>query len=114
MYIVYGIANCDTTKKTLSRLKQHKVEFSFHDYKTENIDALKLKEWCRQKGWETILNKRSTTWRGLTAAVQAAITNEKAAIGLMQQHTSIIKRPVIELNKTVVAVGFDEAIKIYR
>lgn len=108
MYTVYGIPNCDVTKKVLQWLKQNEIEFEFHDYKTKNITAAKLKEWCMQLGWESILNKRSTTWRDLDTAVQEKINNEKAAIQLMMQQTSIIKRPVIELNKTVVAIGFDE------
>ena len=108
MYTVYGIPNCDTVKKTLDWLKAHKINYEFHNYKTEGITASKLKNWCKQKGWELILNKKSATWRGLDAAAQSKITNEKAAIAFMTASTSIIKRPVIENEKgEVVAVGFD-------
>ena len=110
MYTVYGIPNCDVIKKTTTWLTERKIAFDFHDYKQKAISAEKLAEWCKQKGWETIFNKRSTTWKELDAATQAKTTNEAAAIRVMQEHTSIIKRPVIERNGKVVAVGFIEKI----
>jgi arsenate reductase len=110
MYIVYGIPNCDTVKKSLTWLNNHKIPYKFHDYKKEGITAAKLKTWSGQTGWESFLNKKSTTWRGLDAKTQASITTEKAAIKLMTESTSIIKRPVIEKGDTVVTVGFNEAV----
>ena len=108
MYTVYGIPNCDMIKKTTTWLQHKKIPFKFHDYKQQGISAEKLAEWCKQKGWETIFNKRSTTWKELDAATQAKTTNEAAAIQLMQEYTSIIKRPVVEHHGKVVAVGFNE------
>ena len=106
--IVYGIKNCDTVKKATTWLSAHHVDFDFHDYKTQAITESKLKEWCQQVGWEVLLNKKGTTWRKLDEAVQASVTNEKAAIAVMLKNTSIIKRPVIENKDKIVAVGFDE------
>ena len=106
---VYGIPNCDTIKKTLDWFKKHKVTVVFHDYKKEGISKEKLTAWCKQAGWEVLLNKRSTTWRELPENEQAAVTTTAAAIKLMQQQTSIIKRPVIEFEKKLL-VGFDENI----
>ncbi len=108
MYIVYGIPNCDTVKKTLNWLDARKLPYSFHDYKKLGIEPGKLKIWCSQVGWELILNKKSTTWRELDAGTQAAVTNAAQAIKLMTAHTSIIKRPVIEKDGKVIAVGFNE------
>ena len=42
------------------------------------------------------------------SAVQSKITNEKSAIALMKEKTSVIKRPLIEENGNVIALGFDE------
>jgi arsenate reductase (glutaredoxin) len=104
---IYGIPNCDTMKKAFDSLKENKVGYEFHDYKKEGISKEKLKEWSKQVGWETILNKRSTTWKELGEATQKKITNETAAIQLMQEYTSIIKRPVLETKQGLV-VGFDK------
>lgn len=107
--IIYGIKNCDTVKKALTWLKNKKVDFEFHDYKTNGISEQKLKEWSKQVGWESLVNKRGTTWRQLEESAQAKITNEAAAIALMKDKTSIIKRPLIEKDGKVVALGFDES-----
>lgn len=107
--IVYGIKNCNTVKLALDWLKKKKIEFEFHDYKTKGITEAKLKAWCKQVGWESLVNKRGTTWRQLDEATQKKITSEKAAIALMLEKTSVIKRPLIEEDGKVLALGFDEA-----
>ena len=107
-YTVYGIKNCDTVKKTLQWLDSKKIEFEFHDYKTKSISKSKLQEWASQVGWEVLVNKKGTTWRQLDEARKASIDNESAAIDLMIENTSIIKRPVIEKEGKVVEIGFDE------
>lgn len=105
---VYGIKNCNTVKSALDWLKKNKVEFEFHDYKSKGITADKLKGWSKQAGWESLVNKRGTTWRQLDQAVQEKVRNEKAAVELMLEKTSVIKRPLIEENGKVVLLGFDE------
>ena len=104
---IYGIPNCDITKKALGWLKDHSIDFAFHDYKKEGISKLKLEEWCKQVGWENLLNKKSSTWRGLTVGEQASVTNKVAAIKIMMENNSIIKRPVIEAENKLI-VGFKE------
>jgi len=104
---VYGIPNCDTTKKALNLLKKNKIAFSFHDYKQEGISKAKLETWCKKLGVETIFNKRSTTWRELSEAEQEKIIDQATAIKTMIAHNSIIKRPVIEIGEKLIA-GFNE------
>ena len=106
---VYGIKNCNTVKTALDWLKKNKTEFDFHDYKAKGITEEKLKEWIKQVGWESLVNKRGTTWRQLDPALQEKITNEKEAIKLMMEKTSVIKRPLIEERGKIAALGFDEA-----
>ena len=105
MVKIYGIPNCDIIKKAGNWFKKNNIPFELHDYKKQGITANKLKHWCVQKGWETIFNKRSTTWKEIMNDV--AVTNEQQAIPVMQQHTSIIKRPIIEINGDII-VGYDE------
>lgn len=106
--ILYGIKNCNTVKSAVEWLKKNKIEFEFHDYKSKGIDAKKLKAWSLQIGWESLVNKRGTTWRQLDEKTQASVVNEAAAIRLMLDKTSVIKRPLIEDNNKVVVLGFDE------
>lgn len=104
---VYGISNCDTIKKVLGWYKKNNIPVSFHDYKKLGIDKEKLSHWCKEVGWEKLLNKKSTTWRSLSLEEQQKITNQKTAIQLMMVYNSIIKRPVIELNNSIM-IGYDE------
>jgi arsenate reductase (glutaredoxin) len=106
--IVYGIKNCNTVKSAIEWLNKNKVEFEFHDYKKSGITAAKLTEWCKQVGWESLVNKRGTTWRQLDEADQKKVVNEKSAIALMLEKTSVIKRPLIEEDGKVLLLGFDE------
>jgi arsenate reductase len=105
---VYGIKNCNTVKSALDWLKKKNVSFEFHDYKTKGINDTKLKEWSKQVGWESLVNKKGTTWRQLDDATKSKVTNEAAAIELMKEKTSVIKRPIIEENGKVITLGFDE------
>ncbi len=104
---VYGIPNCGTIKKVLEWYKNNNIPVEFHDYKKQGIKKEKLAYWCGEAGWEVLLNKKSTTWRSLSLEEQRKITTENEAIQLMMKYTSIIKRPVIEMNNKVI-VGFNE------
>ena len=91
---LYGISNCDTIKKARNWLTQHQVEFSFHDYRKQGLDPALLKHWVEVLGWETLLNKRGTTWRQLSPEVQSSI-DKAAAIDIMLDNPAIIKRPLL-------------------
>ena len=105
--IVYGIRNCNTVKAALDWMMKHKIDFEFHDYKTKGITEEKLREWCRQEGWESLVNRKGTTWRQLDEKVKVAVTNQAAAIRLMMEKTSVIRRPLIEKDGSIVVLGFD-------
>ena len=95
-------------KTAIDWLRKHKVGFEFYDYKAKGITEAKLRDWSKQVGWENLVNKRGTTWRQLDEAIQSRVTNEKSAIALMKEKTSVIKRPLIEENGKVMLLGFDE------
>ena len=107
MITVYGIKNCDTMKKAFKWLDKQGVEYQFHDYKKEGVDANTLSTWSKKVGWETLLNRRGTTWRKLPDKIKDNI-NEKSALKIMQEQPSIIKRPVLKKGASYL-VGFDEA-----
>jgi arsenate reductase len=94
-------------KKTQQWLINNKVAFEFHDYKKEGITASKLKEWIKLVGWETLFNKKSSTWKKLKEATGQDVTNAAEAIKILQANNSIIKRPVVEHNGSIL-VGFTE------
>ncbi|MES3018955.1 MAG: ArsC family reductase [Bacteroidota bacterium] len=104
---VYGIKNCNTVKKALDWLTDNAIEYEFHDFKKLGITESKLEEWTEKFGWEPLVNKRGTTWKQLDPERQLSINSKAEAFKLMQDKTSVIKRPVIETTKGIL-LGFDE------
>jgi Spx/MgsR family transcriptional regulator len=103
----YGIPGCDTVRKARAWLDAHGIAYAFHDYKKEGADPKRLERWVAAKGWETLLNRRGTTFRQLSEADKADIDAAKA-VRLMEAHPSAIKRPVVE-HPGGLLVGFDAA-----
>jgi Spx/MgsR family transcriptional regulator len=101
---IYGIKACDTMKKARAWLDGRGLAYDFHDYKTAGIDAATLKRWAGEVGWETLLNRAGTTFRGLPETDKQGI-DEAKAIALMVRQPSMIKRPVLETDKGLL-VGF--------
>ena len=95
-------------KKARAWLGEHGIAYTFHDYKVEGIDSGTLKRWARELGWETLLNRAGTTFRKLSEADRAGLSEEKA-IALMRSQPSMIKRPVLDTGSKLIA-GFDPAV----
>ncbi|WP_072375333.1 ArsC family reductase [Hyphomicrobium sp. NDB2Meth4] len=102
---IYGIPNCDTMKKARTWLDEHGVAYDFHDYKKAGIDRDRLEGWAKKVGWETLLNRAGTTFRKLPDNDKQGLT-EKKAIALIQAQPSLIKRPVLDLGRGKLLVGF--------
>lgn len=101
---LYGIPNCDTVKKARVWLDQHGVAYGFHDYKKLGIDRATLADWVAAHGWETVLNRAGTTFRGLPPEAKADPDADRA-IELMLAQPSMIKRPVLDVDGRT-TVGF--------
>ncbi len=101
---IHGIKACDTMKKARTWLDAHGVEYRFHDYKTAGIDRSSLERWARALGWETLLNRAGTSFRKLPDADRRDL-DEAKAIALMLASPSMIKRPVLDTGKGLIA-GF--------
>jgi Spx/MgsR family transcriptional regulator len=106
---VYGITNCNTVKKALDWLKANHVTYEFHDFKKLGVSPQKLQEWNDKAGYEKFLNKQGLTWKQLDPAVKESIKTPNDALQLLQQKTSMIKRPVIE-DGSFLFFGFDEEV----
>jgi Spx/MgsR family transcriptional regulator len=102
---IYGIPNCDTMKKARAWLTDHGVAYEFHDYKALGIDSPRLEAWSKKVGWETLLNRAGTTFRKLPDADKQGL-DERKAIALMLAQPSLIKRPVLDIGRGKLLVGF--------
>lgn len=101
---LYGIKNCDTVKKARKWLDDHSVPYTFHDFRVDGINKTLINDFLKQIDLETLINKRGTTWRKLSDA-EKDIKNKTQVITLMIENPTIIKRPVLNVNKKI-SVGF--------
>jgi Spx/MgsR family transcriptional regulator len=99
---VYGIANCDSVKKARAWMDGHGIDYVFHDFKKQGVTEQALDFWLSQQGWETLLNRKGTTWRKLSPETQQNVTDAATAREVMLLHTSVIKRPVVVVGAQVV------------
>jgi arsenate reductase len=102
---IYGIANCDTMKKARAWLAEHGIDAAFHDYKKAGIERKQLEGWIKKVGWEALLNRAGTTFRKLTDVEKESIDQRKA-VSLMLAQPSLIRRPVLDVGKGRLIVGF--------
>lgn len=108
MITLYGIPNCTTVKKARQWLADNGIDYIFHDFKKQGIGAERLQAWTAQVPLAKLVNRQGTTWRALPDEAKAAADTPDGAIALMREQTSVIKRPVLDLDGKV-GVGFSEA-----
>ncbi len=97
---LYGLKNCDTCRKALKALGAAGVEHEFVDVRADGVSATQVSGWAGAVGWQKLLNTKSTTWRGLSDSEKSDV-DEAKAVALMAEHTTLIKRPVIEAGGNV-------------
>lgn len=87
---IYGLKNCDSCRAALRDLVAAGHAASLVDLREAGLpDA--LRDRALAQFGAGLINRRSTTWRGLDAAAQNA-----APVALLATHPSVMKRPLIE------------------
>lgn len=92
---LYGFKSCDTVKKARTWLEKHGVAHEFFDYRAKPLKAKTVDGWFERAGWETVLNRNSTTFKELPDAEKAGIDEAKAKKMILAE-TNLIKRPVLD------------------
>ena len=107
---IYGIKQCDTCRKALKWLDAQGLAFQWQDIREQPLTDEQLAVWLQQIGPETLVNRRSTTWRQLDEAGRAAAMDREQAVALLRDHPTLIKRPVFRVGRRWL-VGFNEAVR---
>ena len=112
--MVYGIKNCSTVKKALTWFDSHKIKYDFYDLKEDPIDEATLNAWFKKLPgyltWDMLINKSSMTWRNLSEREKKLADKQESVIQLIIEKPTVMKRPLVAIDKKVVSLGFNEAI----
>lgn len=106
MITLYGIANCDTIKKTRQWLDSHGIRYEFHDYRKQGREESLVQEFLAAIPLEDLINKRGTTWRQLSPEIQSSFGID-TALPLLKAQPTLIRRPLLRSNRVFVT-GYDE------
>ena len=107
---IYGIKQCDTCRKALKWLEGEGRAFEWQDLREQPLSPEQLATWVEQIGPDTLVNRRSTTWRQLTEAERAKAMDATQVAELLGAHPTLIKRPVFRAGDRWL-VGFNEAVR---
>ncbi|GAB5438317.1 ArsC/Spx/MgsR family protein [Falsiruegeria mediterranea] len=83
---LFGIKTCDTCRKALKEINN----IEFVDVRVEGLPNDVRDSALTQFG-DSLLNTRSTTWRGLDESERA-----RPPVELLADHPTLMKRPLIE------------------
>jgi Spx/MgsR family transcriptional regulator len=103
--ILYGIKNCDTVKAARQWLEANHIEYTFRDFRADGLTLQHVQSWLQEIGMDTLINKRSTTWKQLDANTRDRL-NENTAAAILMANPTLIKRPVLDIGHQR-TVGFN-------
>jgi arsenate reductase (glutaredoxin) len=104
MLVVYGIKNCDSVKKARLFLEHRNIDYRFHDFRSDGLEAALLQDFIKRAGALQLLNQRSNSWRQLPAHQKSNVTAENVS-ALMLSLPTLIKRPIVDTGEQLI-VGF--------
>lgn len=104
MTTLYGIPNCDKVKAARRWLDGANVPYTFHDLRVDGVAEKQLRAWLAELGWETLINRRSTSWKALPATTREAM-NDSTALAAILEAPTLIKRPLLD-HGGALSVGF--------
>ena len=92
---IYHLKTCDTCRKAIKALRAAGHAPDLHDVRVDGLDKATLETLEAALGYEALVNKKSTTWRGLSDAQKSGLSR-KSALDLLAENPTLMKRPVIE------------------
>lgn len=100
--ILYGLKTCDTCRKAVKALEAAGQAVTFRDVRSVPLSEAELHTFLDIFG-DRLVNRASTTWRGLTDAEKSLPVTE-----LLRTHPALMKRPVIK-DGAKRTLGWDKA-----
>jgi len=93
--LLYGIPNCDSVKKARAWLDEQGIIYNFQDFKKNPPHETQIKGWLELTHWESLINKKSSTWRALNPSTRAMIADVPSTCRAIMAYPSLVRRPLI-------------------
>lgn len=89
---IFVLKTCDTCRKALRELRENGRNLDVIDVHADGVSPQDISRFLAEFG-EALVNRRSTTWRGLSDAQR-----QQSPEILLAEHPKLMKRPVIDAN----------------
>jgi arsenate reductase len=99
---LYGLKNCDTCRKAIKELTISGNAVHVVDVRVDRLSSALISSFIARFGAD-LVNRKSTTWRNLSAAERL-----RPATDLLADYPALMKRPIIE-TKDGVYLGWPNA-----
>ena len=103
---IIGLKNCDTCRKAVKELTAAGHSAVLRDLRETPLNDAEISQFLAEFGADALINRKSTTWRGLDEATRA--TDPKA---LLATHATLMKRPVILADNGALYLGWGTDVK---
>ncbi len=87
---IFLLKSCDTCRRALRELRAAGHDPAITDIRADGLSSADLERFLEAFG-EALVNRRSTTWRGLDETERS-----RDPRALLADHPTLMKRPVIE------------------
>ncbi len=104
MVCIFGLKTCDTCRAADRALRAAGLDVTFRDVREEPLSGDEIAAFHTAFG-DDLVNRRSTTWRGLSEAERSGDPR-----ALLAAHPTLMKRPVIRRGD-LMTLGWDAAAK---
>ena len=104
MLILFGLKNCDTCRKASIALDAAGHSVTLRDVRDEPLDKETISRFLDIFG-DSLLNTRSTTWRGLSEA-----DRNRPQADLLADFPALMKRPIID-DGDKLTIGWDKSVQ---
>lgn len=106
---IYHLKTCDTCRKAIKALRAAGHDPQLHDVRADGLGKATIETLEAALGYEALVNKKSTTWRGLSDDEKSGVSRE-SAIELLAANPTLMKRPVID-NDGELTVGWTKTVQ---
>lgn len=93
-------------------MDKHQIDYQFCNFREQTPNAKHIGTWINAIGLDSLINKRSTSWKNLNDKQRQSLSAANAP-ALIIKYPTLIKRPLLETDAAgkgkIYRAGFSEA-----